>query len=347
MNGRSVQPGEETGMEIKSIPVSNLPPVSPVIASPLNPGGFSQLMNNLLAAGQSLPAARVPYPAAGQANNAMELARVPFPIDQEGLTCDALISEYPVEVISDMPAEAKGAEYAQACDDCHVAAGPWDDEDRADELPSHPLSASAPPAERDNGAGYSQASLEALKATSHSAPGGDCFLTNPSAPSIAWQHDGLSPPGAPSAIYSLPMQQIAGTPQWQQTLGKTVIYFVREGVHHAQLRLTPEALGQVTVQLRMGEEQVNIRLIADSAQAKDALENAMPLLRQSLSEAGILLGEGRVELNAGDSASVFSDKDQPKQQQSLKEESQRKQHRENKPHPASGNSMSGMVNTFI
>ena len=89
----------------------------------------------------------------------------------------------------------------------------------------------------------------------------------------------------PATVVSLP--QTAGTPEWQKSLGQQIALFSREGIQYAELRLHPEELGAVQVSMRMSSERMQIHFMADNILAREALENALPSLRQSLAELGI------------------------------------------------------------
>lgn len=103
--------------------------------------------------------------------------------------------------------------------------------------------------------------------------------------------DIIKPP-AQIPVVSLP--QTTGTADWETSLGTQIAYFNREGFQNAELCLHPEELGAVHISMRINNEQMQIHFIAESAQARNALENALPQLRQSLAETGINLGHSSV-----------------------------------------------------
>jgi len=101
----------------------------------------------------------------------------------------------------------------------------------------------------------------------------------------------------------------AGTAQWQHSLSQQISAFIREGVHYAELRLQPESLGPIQVSLRMSNEQMEISFIAPHAQTREVLESALPLLRQSLSESGLALGESQISGETSDASLLFYDRE--------------------------------------
>lgn len=112
----------------------------------------------------------------------------------------------------------------------------------------------------------------------------------------------------PESTVTLP--QMVGTLEWQKSLGQQIALFSRDGIQHAELRLHPEELGAVQVSMRMSNERMQIHFIADNLLARDALENSLPSLRQSLAESGIHLGQSSVgaDTNAPSSNASYGEK---------------------------------------
>jgi len=95
-------------------------------------------------------------------------------------------------------------------------------------------------------------------------------------------------------LISIALPQTIGTPEWQQSLNQQILHFIRAGVHHAELRLRPETLGPIQVNLRVSHEQVEMSVMAQHPQTRDALDHALPALRQLLSESGLQLSANQV-----------------------------------------------------
>ena len=102
-----------------------------------------------------------------------------------------------------------------------------------------------------------------------------------------------------------------GTPAWQQALGQQLSTFTRNGIQHAELRLHPEHLGPLKVNLRLQHDLVQLHFVTDQQPVRAALEAAMPHLRTSLAESGIQLDQGSVGSDApawGSAADADSDR---------------------------------------
>lgn len=78
-----------------------------------------------------------------------------------------------------------------------------------------------------------------------------------------------------------------GSERWNQALGERVVLMLRADQQVARLTLNPEHLGPLEVQVRVRDEQAQVWMQAHTPQAREALENAMPRLREMLAEQGL------------------------------------------------------------
>jgi flagellar hook-length control protein FliK len=85
-----------------------------------------------------------------------------------------------------------------------------------------------------------------------------------------------------------------GTPAWDQALGQKVVWMVAGEQQSASLTLNPPDLGPLQVVLNVSNSQANATFIAAQPEVRQALEAALPKLRDMLGEAGIQLGQASV-----------------------------------------------------
>ncbi|HYC42143.1 MAG TPA: flagellar hook-length control protein FliK [Noviherbaspirillum sp.] len=85
-----------------------------------------------------------------------------------------------------------------------------------------------------------------------------------------------------------------GTPAWDQALGQKVVWMVAGDMQSASLTLNPPDLGPLQVVLNVSNSQANATFIAAQPEVRQALEAALPKLRDMLGEAGIQLGQASV-----------------------------------------------------
>ena len=85
-----------------------------------------------------------------------------------------------------------------------------------------------------------------------------------------------------------------GSPAWDQALGQKVVWMVAGEQQTASLTLNPPDLGPLQVVLNVSNSQANATFTAAQPEVRQALEAALPKLRDMLGEAGIQLGQATV-----------------------------------------------------
>ncbi|WP_318372704.1 flagellar hook length control protein FliK [Enterobacter sp.] len=123
-----------------------------------------------------------------------------------------------------------------------------------------------------------QAAIHAVNTTVSAAP----------AVSTAAPAQASLPVAAP--VISAPL----GSSEWQQTISQNITLFTRQGKQSAELRLHPEDLGQVQINLKLDDNQAQIQMMSPHSHVRAALEAALPTLRTSLAESGIQLGQSSI-----------------------------------------------------
>ncbi|MDJ0699973.1 MAG: flagellar hook-length control protein FliK [Woeseiaceae bacterium] len=81
---------------------------------------------------------------------------------------------------------------------------------------------------------------------------------------------------------------------WGDRLGERVLLMAGNQLRSAELRLTPAELGPVRVQVAVDDGTANITFHAQHAVTRDAIEQALPRLREMLAENGLSLGQANV-----------------------------------------------------
>lgn len=110
----------------------------------------------------------------------------------------------------------------------------------------------------------------------------------------ALQHTALN---TAQAVGNQPADRLTprvGTPAWDQALGQKVVWMVTGDQQSASLTLNPPDLGPLQVVLNVSNAQANATFIAAQPEVRQALEAAMPKLREMLGDAGIQLGQAMV-----------------------------------------------------
>lgn len=92
----------------------------------------------------------------------------------------------------------------------------------------------------------------------------------------------------------LVVQTPVSSPKWHEDLGTKVAMLIGKDVSAAELVLTPPNLGRIEVELVVNGDQTSAVFVAASPAARDALEQALPKLREFLADAGIELSQASV-----------------------------------------------------
>lgn len=78
------------------------------------------------------------------------------------------------------------------------------------------------------------------------------------------------------------MQKPFGDSAWQQELGDKLIWMHKQDMPSVQLRLNPEHLGPVLVKIEVNQDQASVAFTAHNLAVKEAIEAAIPKLREML-----------------------------------------------------------------
>ena len=101
-------------------------------------------------------------------------------------------------------------------------------------------------------------------------------------------------PALPNSMQTIPVP--IKHPQWGQALGQRVVYMANANVQQAQITLNPEKLGPIQIKLHMDrDQQMQVSMVAQHGTTKEALEQAVPRLREMLEQAGISIANVDVE----------------------------------------------------
>ena len=82
--------------------------------------------------------------------------------------------------------------------------------------------------------------------------------------------------------------------KWSQQLSDRVLWLARGDVQNAQINITPAHLGPIQISLSLNGEQMTAHFVSANQEVRQALEDALPRLREMLAGAGINLGQANV-----------------------------------------------------
>lgn len=98
-------------------------------------------------------------------------------------------------------------------------------------------------------------------------------------------------PNREPALHLPGPRQAIGDPQWSRALGERLAVVVRGEHQVARMSLNPAHLGPIDIHLRLQDDHAQLWLTAQHPQARDALEAAIPRLREMFAQQGIDLSQ--------------------------------------------------------
>ncbi|EHQ51967.1 Flagellar hook-length control protein-like protein [Ectothiorhodospira sp. PHS-1] len=98
-------------------------------------------------------------------------------------------------------------------------------------------------------------------------------------------------PTQPLLLRALDVDVPMSRPNWGQAVGSRVLWMVNQNMQGAELRLSPPHLGPLEVRITMEGDRANIQFLAHHPQAREALDAAMPRLREMFADSGVQLGD--------------------------------------------------------
>lgn len=98
----------------------------------------------------------------------------------------------------------------------------------------------------------------------------------------------------PAQEQGLALEKPVGHPDWSQDLGERVLWMSGRGLQAAELRLDPPHLGPLEVRIDLTQDQTSIQFVSHHAAVREAIESAIPKLREMLGAQQLNLTEVNV-----------------------------------------------------
>jgi flagellar hook-length control protein FliK len=107
-------------------------------------------------------------------------------------------------------------------------------------------------------------------------------------------NDNVSPLRQAESAHARPVNVPVGTAQWADEIGSRMTMMVEQGKHTASLRLSPEHLGPLEVRITMNGDHASVQFGAANVDTRNAIENALPRLREMFAASGLSLADANV-----------------------------------------------------
>lgn len=83
-------------------------------------------------------------------------------------------------------------------------------------------------------------------------------------------------------------------PEWNAELGQKLLWMHNQAVPSAEIRLNPEHLGPISIKIDVNQDQANVTFTTQHAAVKEAIEAAIPKLREMLGGQNLNLADVNV-----------------------------------------------------
>ena len=97
-------------------------------------------------------------------------------------------------------------------------------------------------------------------------------------------------------------------PGWGQAVGERLQWMVKQDVQEAQLKLNPRNMGPIEIKIAMNQDQATVTFVANHAMTREALDAAVPRLREMFGESGLNLVDVNVSQNPDTSGQRASER---------------------------------------
>lgn len=113
-------------------------------------------------------------------------------------------------------------------------------------------------------------------------------ISNPTA-SVQPQSNSTAP-GIILNRVEVPVQQVG----WGEAVGNRLMMMVNDKVQTANIHLNPAELGPIEVKIRVNQEHASVQFVSNNAVVRDAIEDALPRLKEMFSQNGLSLSDANV-----------------------------------------------------
>jgi flagellar hook-length control protein FliK len=101
----------------------------------------------------------------------------------------------------------------------------------------------------------------------------------------------LRTPDRVDSIVPVHVDHPVGSPAWADDVGVKLAHVVSLRHQGVELHVQPAHLGPIDIRISINGDQASVQFVAPHATTRDALENALPVLRDLLAQQGLALGD--------------------------------------------------------
>ncbi|KTD52472.1 putative flagellar hook-length control protein [Legionella rubrilucens] len=105
-------------------------------------------------------------------------------------------------------------------------------------------------------------------------------------------------PQVPMPSKSLELPVLVDSPEWGSQFSQQITWLGQQKIDRAVIRLNPQELGPLEVNIKFHKDEASLTITAHTLHVRDMIEQAIPRLRDMMSEQGINLSQFNIESNA-------------------------------------------------
>ena len=98
-----------------------------------------------------------------------------------------------------------------------------------------------------------------------------------------------------------------GNQGWGDELVSRVKWQIGQQIQEAKISLNPRELGPLQIKISINDDQAHVQFVAHHGSVRDAIEDAIPRLREMLEQAGLMLADANVSQQSPDQRGAFSE----------------------------------------
>lgn len=88
-------------------------------------------------------------------------------------------------------------------------------------------------------------------------------------------------------------------PQWADKFSEQIAWLGQQGIKSAQIKIHPEDLGPIEINIKMDKNDASVNIISHSAIVRDIIDQAMPKLREMMADQGLNLSDVHINSDQG------------------------------------------------
>lgn len=115
----------------------------------------------------------------------------------------------------------------------------------------------------------------------------------------------VSPTQSNTGVYKIELPGQIQQPAWQQALAERLVFAATKNISEAEIKLNPAELGPVNVRIEASQDKASLQISAALADTREALEAAMPRLREMFNQQGMHLVKADIQQQFSNAENPF------------------------------------------